>query len=36
MKELFPILLLALAGVVAYHSATQGRRGRLWGRFKKS
>jgi len=33
MKDLFPILLLALAGIVAYHAGTQGRRGRWWGRF---
>ena len=32
MKELFPVLLLALGAVVLYHTATQGRRGRWWGR----
>jgi len=30
MKELFPVVLVALGALVAYHSATQGRRGRLW------
>ena len=34
MKDLAPLLLLALFGLVAYHTATQGRRGRWWGRIK--
>jgi len=34
MKELVPVLLLAVFGLVAYHTATYGRRGRWWGRSK--
>jgi len=35
MKELLPVLLLAMAGIVAYHTATHGRRGRWWGRSRQ-
>lgn len=32
MKDVFAVVVLVLAAIMIYHTATQGRRGRRWGR----
>lgn len=32
MKDAFAVLLLVLVALMIYHTATQGRRGRWWGK----
>jgi len=33
MTDLFAVVVIALTIVVAYHTGTEGRRGRRWGRY---